>query len=397
MQGNNRITSLASVVCNPNTRDQRQLLWLLWITYASFYFGRVNLSVAIPGVMDSLSVTRTEVGFIGAAFFWAYAAGQFVNGRLGDRFGAGLCLTLGLGLSSVMNLMFAFGFAVTILSFIWGLNGWAQSLGWPSTVKTMAAHWSCSSYGRIAGLLGTSYIIGSAVSVVLAGYICKHKSWQWTFLVPCVILAIAAFNWNLRYQRVCYAASYAGKSERPKDDPNISVRDLGDRQGNLTSNSHSVYGKHTWIAGFTLFFVNIVRYGFLMWAPTYIFETAHSNISEAAYAAALLPIAGSIGAASAGWISDRLFNTRRTPVIMIFLFLAGSFAWVYRFVIPVDEWGLGLLILSVIGFVLYGAHFSSLRQFPLIWCLLQPLQPSRDSSTDGDISVPAWKASLPDG
>ena len=80
---------------------------ILWITYASFYLGRINFSVALPRIMDDSGWTRADVGAIGTAFFWAYAIGQFINGQLGDRFGARLLITVGLTVSALMNLLFA--------------------------------------------------------------------------------------------------------------------------------------------------------------------------------------------------------------------------------------------------------------------------------------------------
>ena len=61
---------------------QRQTFLILWITYASFYLGRVNFSVAIPGIMTQFGWEKTTIGIIGTALFWAYAAGQLINGYL---------------------------------------------------------------------------------------------------------------------------------------------------------------------------------------------------------------------------------------------------------------------------------------------------------------------------
>jgi len=79
---------------------QRRIFVILWITYASFYLGRVNFSVALPGIMADFGWTRTDVGAIGTALFWAYAIGQFINGQLGDRLGARVMITVGLYLGS---------------------------------------------------------------------------------------------------------------------------------------------------------------------------------------------------------------------------------------------------------------------------------------------------------
>jgi len=85
---------------------QSRVFLVLWITYASFYIGRVNFSVALPGIMAEFGWTKADVGAIGTALFWAYAIGQFINGQLGDKFGSRVIITVGLTVSALMNLSF---------------------------------------------------------------------------------------------------------------------------------------------------------------------------------------------------------------------------------------------------------------------------------------------------
>jgi len=117
--------------------------------------------------------------------------------------------------------------------------------------------------------------------------------------------------------------------------------------------------------GVGLFFVNIVRYGFLTWAPTYLFETQGAGIARAAYSTVIFPIAGALGAVFAGWATDRWFQSRRAPVAGISLVLAGVLAWAYRFVVPVDYWLLGLITLAAIGFAVFGAHVLIVAAAPM--------------------------------
>lgn len=54
------------------------------------------LSIALPGIMDEFGYSKTAMGAVLTALFTAYAFGQFVNGQLGDRFGARRFITLGV-------------------------------------------------------------------------------------------------------------------------------------------------------------------------------------------------------------------------------------------------------------------------------------------------------------
>jgi OPA family glycerol-3-phosphate transporter-like MFS transporter len=115
---------------------------------------------------------------------------------------------------------------------------------------------------------------------------------------------------------------------------------------------------------FGLFFLNIVRYGFMDWAPTYLFQEAHASISQAAYKAMAMPIAGSLGAIFVGWMSDKYFKQRRAPISAIMLFGLGLFAWLFHMTTGA-YWVWSLLVLIMIGFLLYGPHVTMVATCPM--------------------------------
>jgi sugar phosphate permease len=44
--------------------EQRLVLWVLWLTYGSFYFCRNNLGVALPGIQAELGYTKSQLGTV---------------------------------------------------------------------------------------------------------------------------------------------------------------------------------------------------------------------------------------------------------------------------------------------------------------------------------------------
>lgn len=347
---------------------QRRIFLILWITYASFYIGRVNISVALPGIMAEFGWTKADVGAIGTALFWAYAIGQFINGQLGDKFGSRVLITVGLTVSALMNLLFGFSQALGVMIIIWAVNGYFQSMGWAPTVKTLANWFPPRMRGKLSGRLGTSYILGGAISVALAGFITARFGWRATFFVPVVILLVSAIHWYLRARNSPESAGLPTLEElegeaTPTDGKEISSEDkyLGLRY----TLKQSLGNRVVWIMGFGLFFVNIVRYGFLTWAPTYLFETQKAGIDKAAYSSLIFPLAGAVGAIFAGWATDRWFQSRRAPVAGIFLFMTGIAAWGYRAIDLENQWFLGLITLAAIGFFVFGAHVLIVAAAPM--------------------------------
>ena len=347
---------------------QRRIFVILWITYASFYLGRVNFSVALPGIMADFGWTRADVGAIGTALFWAYAIGQFINGQLGDKLGARGLITIGITVSALMNLLFGFSQALGAMIVIWAVNGYVQSMGWAPAVKTLANWFPPRLRGRMSGRLGTSYILGGAISVALAGFIADRFGWRITFLVPCALLLLSAVHWYLRARNSPESAGLPTLEEFEGEAGPLQERESKSEEkylGLRFTLRSSIGNSRVWLMGWGLFFVNIVRYGFLTWAPTFLFETQKAGIEKAAYSSVIFPIAGALGAVSAGWATDRWFQSRRAPVAGINLVLAGIFAWAYRFAVPVDQWLLGLVTLAAIGFAVFGAHVLIVAAAPM--------------------------------
>jgi len=347
--------------------DWRKRIFIsIWITYATFYLTRVNFSVAIPGIIQEYGISKTEIGAVLTALFLAYAFGQFVNGQLGDKFGARKLVTFGLIASGILNIIFGFNHAFTGMIIIWALNGYFQSMGWSPTVKTLANWFPTDRRGKMAGFLGTSYQIGNVFSWALAGFIVGMLGWRWAFFLPGIIVIISAIHYWIRVRNAPEEVGLPTIEEEENGIENVEKKDVKKdyHLGFRYTIGLVVKNPAIWAVALSLFALNIVRYGFLDWAPTYMFEVQKAAISIAAYKAMLFPAAGCIGALFAGWASEKFFKNRRAPVAAIMLFLLAIFAFIYPN-IPVESWQLSLICLMAVGFMTYGPHVLIVTAMPM--------------------------------
>lgn len=341
---------------------RKRVFLTTWITYSTFYLCRVNMSIAVPGIMDEFGYSKTAMGGVMTALLIAYAAGQFINGQLGDKFGARRLITLGILVSALLNIAFGFSPGITVMIAIWALNGYFQSMGWAPSVKTIANWFPPYIRGKMGGLLGSSYQIGNAYSWALAGFVTGLLGWRWAFWVPAIIFIISGIHWYIRSRNAPEEVGLPTiENETNKVEPQVGEdHHLGFGYTlKLVATSRSI-----WVLALGLFFLNIVRYGFMSWAPTYMFEVQKATISTAAYKAIALPIAGSLGALCAGWLTDKFFQSRRAPVATVMLLLLSVFAWLYPQV-PAQSWLLSLLCLLAIGFMTYGPHVLIVGIMPM--------------------------------
>ncbi len=342
---------------------QRKMFWLMWVTYASFYLLRVNISIAVPEIMKEFDLTKSDLGLVLSSLFLMYAVGQFINGQLGDKLNSRRIITIGLLTSAVMNIVFGFaGGIIGLMVVVWGINGYFQAMGWGPTVKAMANWYPTTVRGKMSGRLGTSYIIGGALSWLLAGFIAQYLNWRFTFWIPSIICIALAVHW---FARARNAPEEVGLPSLEDQEKGLETREV--RQdthiGFKNTLKITLLNPYVWFAAFGLFGLNIVRYGFMSWAPTYMFETQGATISMAAYKAVAFPVAGGLGAIFAGWASDRIFKNRRAPVAFIMLILLALFCYLFR-VVPGENWVLSLICLLFIGFFTFGPHILLVAALP---------------------------------
>lgn len=355
--------TLSKSLSDPISSWQKKMFWLMWVTYASFYLLRVNISISMPEIMKEFSLTKTDMGLVLSSLFLLYAIGQFINGQLGDKLNSRRIITFGLLSSSVLNIIF--GFTGGILGFmvvIWGLNGYFQAMGWGPTVKAMANWFPVKVRGRISGRLGTSYIIGGAISWLLAGTIIKYFNWRFTFWLPSIFCIFIAIHWLIRARNAPEEVGLPSLEDQEKGIENNEIR-KDTHIGFRNTLKITLLNPYIWFAAFSLFGLNIVRYGFMSWAPTFMFEEQGATISLAAYKAIAFPVAGGLGAIFAGWASDKIFKHRRAPVAFIMLVLLAICCYLYR-VVPGNNWVVSLIILMFIGFFTFGPHILIVAAIP---------------------------------
>ena len=133
-------------------RSEARLLWVLWLTYGAFYFCRSNLAAAVPGLEHDAGLSKTEIGWILGSLQLAYGVGQLINGQLAERIRPRVLLAIGMFASAALNILFGFATGLYFLLFVWAANGYAQSLGWPSTMRAAANWFSAAHRGRAIGI-----------------------------------------------------------------------------------------------------------------------------------------------------------------------------------------------------------------------------------------------------
>jgi OPA family glycerol-3-phosphate transporter-like MFS transporter len=303
---------------------RRWSLGAVMFCYLFYYTGRQTFGFAIPGIQAELGIDKQTLGWISAAMLWAYAAGQMINGNLGDKFGGRRMMGLGALTSFALNWLTSFGIGFKSLAAAWGLNGLAQSMGWAPGSRLVSNWFGAHERGRAFGLYvlaaGLSSVLSFATSLVVLDVL--QLNWRWIFRLPVILMLLGGLIvWFLARDR----PSDAGFSDSHEDEKVVVTEAAQEtawqRYGIALKNGRLL------LAGLAIGFQNTVRYGLLIWVPVYFLGEDFKADPLGKWISIALPIGMALGAVTSGWISDRFCDSRRSGVIASFMFLAGFFAY----------------------------------------------------------------------
>ena len=319
-----------------------RILVSTWMAYAGLYFCRKAFYVLKGTLADELGFTVAELAEIGTAYLLAYAIGQFVAAGLGPRTGARLLLLTGIATSLTTNIVFGLASSYWTFFGFMVVNGFAQATGWSSVVGTIG-HWTRRrERGWIMGLWGTCYQLGGVLAKGWAGFWLASQGWRGAFFAASSVLLVVWFV-VLFHQR--------NKPEdvglEPLQDPEVPAKESGRSEWTRQLVSTVM------LVGAFYFGVKFVRYALWSWTPFFLQKNFGLAGDEAAYLSTVFDLSGFLGVVVAGFVSDRLFESRRAKVAFFMLVgMVASCALMYTLGAVAVGWF--AVTLGFVGFTLYG-------------------------------------------
>ncbi len=157
------------------------------IGYAFAYTCRLALSVVKKPLIDEGIFSPQELGLIGSALFYTYAAGKLVNGFLADHANMKYFFATGVIASALINIGMGFSTVLTLSVALWALNGWFQGFGAPAGVVSLTAWFSNRERGRFYGIWSTAHSMGEGLTYYVVALFVVWFGWRAGFWVPGLI------------------------------------------------------------------------------------------------------------------------------------------------------------------------------------------------------------------
>lgn len=179
-----------------NNKKSNFLIFLCWAAYTAAYVARLNYNASIVEILAQLNVTKEAAGTVSSFFFFAYGAGQLVNGLLSKRYNTKYSVTFALVASCIINLGMTFCNGIGAMKILWLFNGVFQSILWSSLIKTLSDNLADDKLPKAVMVMSTTVASGTFTAYGLSAlFSALNMSWTSIFYVASAIVGVISVLW----------------------------------------------------------------------------------------------------------------------------------------------------------------------------------------------------------
>jgi len=318
--------------------------------YGFFYIVRLTLSVAKKPMVDAGILDVTQLGIMGSVMFYVYAVGKFTNGFLSNRANIKRFISTGLFVASIVNLILGFNSYFIFFVILWGINGWFQSMGSAPCVVSVTQWYSQKEYGSYYGIWAASHNIGEGLTFIATSTIVALWGWRMGFTLPgliCVGVAIILYI-TLQDRPQTYGLPHVSDYMKDYSAGKPSKKSIGQLELEVLRNPV------IWRIGLASALLYTARYGIHSWGPSYFQWEKGFSINGTGWLMGLNTMFGLAGAVSSGFVSDKIFGSRRNIPTLIYgsILILGL---VIIFISPAKHFWSNALGLGLFEFALGGS------------------------------------------
>lgn len=179
----------------PKDKRATRLILLCWMAYALSYVGKLSYNANISQFEADLAISHADAGMVSTFFFFAYGAGQVVNGLLCRRYPIKWVIFSALMAASAMNVLVVLVPSFAAVKFIWLLNGVAMSFLWTSLIRLLSETLTRADIPRAVFLMGTTVATGTLIVYALSSVLATVGAYRVTFYVAAALMTGAALVW----------------------------------------------------------------------------------------------------------------------------------------------------------------------------------------------------------
>lgn len=338
---------------------------MLWWICLFNYADRQAIFSIFPALKSEMQLTDVQLGIIGGAFMWVYAASAPFAGWIADRFSRKSLILGGLIFWSVVTLATAYCREYWQLVAVRALEGLGESVYFPASMSLLSDYHGPKTRSRAMSIHQSSVYAGTIAGGTLAGFMAQYYGWRSSFHL---------FGWlGIALAIVLIAVL----KEPPRSQ--AAITESREPARGIFSHPMSIVLVAVFVGA------NFVASVFLTWLPSFLNRKFSMTLAMAGFSStAYLQIASVLGVISGGILADRLARKYRggrmiTQAIGLFLGIPFLFLTGWTFSVTV-------LVLAMAGFGYFKGMYDA-----NIWASLYDVVPvARRATAVGLMNSIGW-------
>ncbi len=229
-----------------------------------------GIPMGTPMGPEQMAVFKERIGYIDAAFKFAYALGFVVAGWMMDRLGTRRGFSISITVWSLAGILH--GAVSSFFGMIWTriLLGLGEAGNFPAAIKSVAEWFPRKERSFATGLFNAGANVGIILTAACVPLIVAHLGWRAAFIITGALGAIVLALWLAHFHR-------------PEEHPKVSAAELAhirsdaeadDAQVGKVTWSQLLRYKATWAFGSAKFLTDAVWWFYLTWLPSFFNDNA---------------------------------------------------------------------------------------------------------------------------
>lgn len=325
--------------------NMRQTLLIVacWLVYTASYLGKYCYSCNLNGIIGYYGVSHADAGLVSTMFFFAYGAGQIINGILCRKYNARFIITFSLLVSAGINMAVFFLPPFFSLKYLWLLNGFSLSFLWAVLSTVLSRCLSDENLKKAVVIMSTSTPVGTFIAYLLGALFTKVNFFNLSFLTGSIALFAIGVMWFFSYGKLTSGKTYGKSGEVSDKNKETAATDVLHTDENYSAEKRNAMVTLVFLGVFAVI-NNLVKDGLSTWMPSVLKEKYEISESGSIALSLALPFLSVFGAFVATKVNDKVKN---------FVFTSVIFFAVSALLMPIIIWGdFGGFILPLCVFAL---------------------------------------------
>ncbi|SDF71090.1 MFS transporter [Sporomusa acidovorans] len=294
---------------------QRYRQWIFLVIsmdYVLAYFHKGVSAVVGPEIIKELALLPTSLGVISSAYFWSFAAMALPAGMLSDTWGARKTLGVFIFLAGLGGFIFANTYNIELLAIGRLVIGFGSGALYVAAMRFVADWYKPDEMATCSGILLAAGNIGALLATTPLVFLMGNIGWRGSFILVAVLTLLASI---VSYK---FVRNKPADLEFPSPQEIMGISTVSQKvKISLAEAVKVVLGKKKFylLAAFTFsYYGTFMGFGSL-WAGPYLQNIYHFSKASVGNILMLFPLGMIIGCPLSGYLSDKVFKSRKQVLI----------------------------------------------------------------------------------